>query len=254
MRHRCLLVFLWTAAAAVATAPAVEAQDTAPRAPRTYRISGTVTDATRQPLAQVEIATVDSAGAAGRITTSDERGHFDLGMFGPGMHSLRARRLGYEQRTMEVEVDQRALSDSLEIVLTAAPEELEGVTVNAASPPTKLRGFYERSKQNRSFGRFFDEERIRRTNPRIASDLLRTVPGVTLASNQSGGNTIRIRGCQPMVWLDDQRVPGAELDELIVPSEIAAIEFYASNAGIPAQYLERGNRLCGLILVWTKTG
>jgi hypothetical protein len=213
-----------------------------------------VTDAARQPLVQVEIAAMDSAGSPGRTTTTDERGHFDLGMFAQGTHSVRARRLGYEQRTMDIEVDQRALSASLEIVLLAAPEELEAVNATAAAPPTKLRGFYERSKQNRSFGRFFDEERIRRTNPRIASDLFRSVPGVTLASNQSGGNTIRIRGCQPMVWLDDQRVPGAELDDLIVPSEIAAIEFYASNAGIPAQYLERGNRLCGLILVWTKSG
>ena len=253
MRSRWLLVSC-AAVAAVATPASVEAQDTTSRASRTYRISGTVTDATRQPLFQVEIAAVDSAGTPERTTTTDERGHFDLGMFERGMHSLRARRLGYEQRTLDVEVDQRALSASLEIVLTAAAEELEGVNVSAAAPPTKLRGFYERSKQNRSFGRFFDEERIRRTNPRIASDLFRTVPGVTIASNQSGGNTIRIRGCQPMVWLDDQRVPGAELDDLIVPSEIAAIEFYASNAGIPAQYLERGNRLCGLILVWTKSG
>jgi len=28
---------------------------------------------------------------------------------------------------------------------------------------------------------------------------------------------------------------------------------YTSNAGIPAQYLERGNRLCGSVLVWTRT-
>ena len=56
-----------------------------------------------------------------------------------------------------------------------------------------------------------------------------------------------------MVRVDGQRVPGAELDEVIKPEEIAAIEFYPSSAGIPAQYLERGNRLCGLILVWTKT-
>ena len=213
-----------------------------------------MTDAARQPLSQVEIAAVDTTGTSERTTTTDDRGHFDLGMFEQGTHSVRARRLGYEQRTMEVAVDQRALSASLEIVLLAAPAELERVDVSASSPPTKLRGFYERSRQNRSFGRFFDEERIRRVNPRIASDLFRSVPGVRLASNQSGGNTIRIRGCQPMVWLDDQRVPGAELDDLIGPSEIAAIEFYASNAGIPAQYLDRGNRLCGLILVWTKSG
>jgi hypothetical protein len=56
-----------------------------------------------------------------------------------------------------------------------------------------------------------------------------------------------------MVRVDDQRVPGAELDELVSPSDIAAIEFYSSASGIPAQYVERGNRLCGLILVWTKT-
>jgi hypothetical protein len=56
-----------------------------------------------------------------------------------------------------------------------------------------------------------------------------------------------------MVRLDGQRVPGAELDEIIAPSEIAAIEFYPSSAGIPPQYMERGNRLCGLVLVWTRT-
>jgi hypothetical protein len=117
----------------------------------------------------------------------------------------------------------------------------------------RLRGFHERRQQRGTFGRFLEQDEIRRMNPRLASDLFRTVPGVRLAANQTGGNSIRIRGCQPMTWVDDQRVPGAELDELIVPSEIAAIEFYPSSAGIPAQYLERGNRLCGLILVWTKT-
>jgi len=48
-------------------------------------------------------------------------------------------------------------------------------------------------------------------------------------------------------------VPGAELDEVIHPTDIAAIEFYPSSAGVPAQYLERQNRLCGLVLVWTRT-
>lgn len=243
-------------AATVAAGSFLEAQDTSSRGTnhQAYRIRGIVTDAGREPLPEVEIAAIDSAGTPSRSTTTDESGRFDLGQFEQGTLALRARRLGYEQRTVQVQVGERGESPSLEIVLLGVPEELEKVNVTAASPPTKLRGFYERSRQKRSFGRFFDEDRIRRLNPRTASELLRRVPGVRLASNQSGGNTIRIRGCQPMVWLDDQRVPGTELDDLIVPSEIAAIEFYASNAGVPAQYLDRGNRLCGLILVWTKSG
>lgn len=256
MRYRALLLSCAIAAAGPAGS-LLDAQDTASRGPnraQTYRIRGTVTDAGREPLPEVEVAAIDSAGMPGRNTTTDERGRFDLGQFSLGALSIRARRLGYEQRTVEIQVGESVESPALEIVLLAVPEELEKVSVTASSPPTKLRGFFERSRQKRTFGKFFDQDGIRRLNPRTTSELLRSVPGVTLASNQSGGNTIRIRGCQPMVWLDDQRVPGAELDDLIVPSEIAAIEFYASNAGIPAQYLDRGNRLCGLILVWTKSG
>jgi hypothetical protein len=247
-------------ASAVVAATRLEGQDSTraqgagAKDRQTFKVSGIVTDAGHEPIPAVEIVTLDSTGEAGRSATTDETGHFDLGRFGHGMLSLRARRMGYEQRTIQVEVGDLGLVAPVEIILLVLPEELENVTVSAAAPPTKLRGFYERSKQGRTFGKFFDQDRIRRLNPRSASELLRSVPGVTLSSNQSGGNAVRIRGCQPMVWLDDQRVPGAELDDLIMPSEIAAIEFYASNAGIPAQYLDRGNRLCGLILVWTKSG
>ena len=55
-----------------------------------------------------------------------------------------------------------------------------------------------------------------------------------------------------MLWVDGQRVPGAELDEVVPPDDIAGIEFYTSMAGVPAQYLERQNRACGTLLVWTK--
>src|SRR5438477_137082 len=117
-----------------------------------------------------------------------------------------------------------------------------------------LREFYERKQTRSSFGRFLDQQEIRRLGPTNSSDLFRAVPGILIrTASTGGGNIIRIRGCQPMVWVDGQRVPDAELDDVIQPSEIAATEFYPSNAGIPAQYLERQNRLCGLVLVWTRT-
>jgi hypothetical protein len=257
MRTPCSLLVSGALAAAVSIAESAEGQDvtsSGANPPLTHRVSGVVTDAGRVPLSLVEIAAVDSAGTPGRSTKTDDRGRFDLGRFPQGTLSLHARRLGYEQWARRIAVGEGGQSTSLEIVLLSAPERLEEVNVTAATPPTKLRGFYERSRQNRTFARFFDQEQIRKLGPRNASDLLRSVPGVTLASNQYGGNLIRIRGCQPMVWLDDQRIPGAELDDLIAPSEIAAIEFYVSSAGVPAQYMDRGNRLCGLILIWSKTG
>jgi outer membrane receptor for ferrienterochelin and colicin len=98
-----------------------------------------------------------------------------------------------------------------------------------------------------------DENEIKKRGSVNTSELFRSVPGITIKAANTGGNTIRIRGCQPMVWLDGQRVPNAELDEVITPGDIAGIEFYTSTAGTPAQYMERTNRACGTVLVWTKS-
>jgi outer membrane receptor for ferrienterochelin and colicin len=183
------------------------------------------------------------------ITAAD--GKFLLTGIGRGLVPLRIRRLGFAMQSFAVDT-RLPSSATLEIVLQAVASELEEVTI-AANDQVKLREFYDHKSQRSSFGRFFLQHEIRKLGPANPSDLFRTVPGVVLQTASSTGNTIRVRGCQPMIWVDGQRVPGAELDEVIHPSEIAAIEFYPSNAGIPAQYLERGNRLCGSVLVWTRS-
>ena len=151
---------------------------------------------------------------------------------------------------MDVQVGAGNQNTSVEIALTIIPAELANVFVTGA--PGRLNEFFERRQSRAAFGRFLDQEEIRKKGARFASDLFRNVPGVSVKTNPAGGNAIRIRDCQPMVFIDGQRSPGAELDEVVSAGDIAAIEFYPSNAGVPAQYLERGNRLCGLILVWTK--
>lgn len=216
-----------------------------------YRLSGVVTDGAREPIFEAEVSVTEPAAAA-RTTTTDARGRFDLGEFTAGAMTLRVRRLGYEQRSIAVMMGAGGQATSVEVMLTPAPEELDSVLVGAG-PDGRLREFYLRRQQRASFGRFLDQDEIRRIGPRHASDLFRNVPGVSIRSSGTGGNHLRIRNCQPMVFVDGQRVPGAELDEVILPGDIAAIEFYPSSAGIPAQYLERDNRLCGLILVWTRT-
>jgi TonB-dependent receptor-like protein len=212
-------------------------------------ISGVIKDVAGLPVSDVEVGIIKGERLQHFFITAAD-GKFLLAGVSRGMVPLRIRRLGYAMQFLDVDA-RLPSSAALEIVLKSVANELEEVTI-AANEQVKLREFYEHKQQRASFGRFLEQHEILRLGPTNPSDLFRSVPGIVIQT-ASGGNTIRIRGCQPMVWLDGQRVPGAELDEVIHPSEIAAIEFYPSNAGIPAQYLERGNRLCGLILVWTKT-
>lgn len=211
-------------------------------------VSGIVRDVGGAPIPDVEIGIVRGERLQQFVTTTPD-GKFLFSGVSAGVVPLRIRRLGYAIQFLEV--DSRETSASrLEIVLKEVAGTLDEVMIPAHE--TRLRGFYDRRQQRATFGRFLDQDEIHRLGARYSSDLFRSVPGVSVGTGSGGGNTIRIRGCQPMVWMDGQRVYGAELDEVIQPGEIAAIEFYPSNAGVPAQFLERGNRLCGAVLVWTR--
>lgn len=246
---RQLCLFAGLALLLPQAAPAQGATSTASTTARAYQVSGVVTDPSREPIINAEVVVLTPAHA-GRATTTDSRGYFSLGQFPAGPLSFRVRRLGYEARVMDVNVGAGNQNTSVEMALTIIPAELANVFVTGA--PGRLNEFFERRQTRGAFGRFLDQEEIRKKGARFASDLFRNVPGVSVKTNPAGGNAIRIRECQPMVAIDGQRSPGAELDEVISPGDIAAVEFYPSSAGVPAQYLERGNRLCGLILVWTK--
>jgi hypothetical protein len=238
---------LFLPAALVATA--LQGQEPRIAAATDPMVSGVIRDAAGLPVSDVEVGIIRGERLQQFvITTSD--GKFLLTGVARGVVPLRVRRLGYAMQYLDVD-SRLPGAATLEIVLKTVPNDLDDVTVEGLEQG-KLHEYYERKLNRGTFGRFLEQRDIRKLGPMHASELFRTVPGIVI-STASGGNTIRIRGCQPMVWLDGQRVPGAELDEVIQPTEIAAIEFYPSNAGIPAQYLERTNRLCGLVLVWTRT-
>ena len=213
-------------------------------------IAGVIRDVAGSPISDVEVGIIQGERLQQFIFTAAD-GKFLLTGVARSVVPLRIRRLGYAMQFLDVDTRLPSAA-ALEITLKTVPNELEDVTIPAGEG--HLREFYERKQTRSSFARFIDQQEIRRLGATNPSDLFRSVPGIVISSASTGaGNAIRIRGCQPMVRVDGQRVPGAELDEVIKPEEIAAIEFYPSSAGIPAQYLERGNRLCGLILVWTKT-
>lgn len=212
-------------------------------------VAGVIKDDAGLPVSDVEVGVIKGKQLQQFVITAAD-GRFLLTGVARGVVPLRFRRLGYAMQFFDVDARLPSAA-ALEIVLKTVPGELQEVTI-AANDQGRLHEFYEHKQQRGPFGLFLEQNEIRRRGATNPSDLFRSVPGIVIRAG-SGGNTLRIRGCQPMVWVDGQRVPGAELDEVIHPSEIAAIEFYPSNAGVPAQYLERENRLCGLILVWTRT-
>lgn len=242
--------FLAASVLSLATAQQICAQ-TAPVATTvTYEVRGSILNAIRQPLGLVEVILVRDAAVVHTVVSTDD-GRFTFGRLTGGPVTLHFRRLGFAAQTIDLVVGPGGHPAVREIVLLEVPSQLDEITISSEAASDRYRGFHERRQQRGSFARFLEHNEIRGLGPANASDLFRTVPGIRVQS-AANGNTIRIRGCQPMVVVDGQRVPGAELDEMIQPSEIGAIEFYPSFAGIPAQFVERGNRLCGLILVWTR--
>lgn len=247
MLVRCSLLAIHTIAVGI---PAlVSAQAVAQTPPSQVEVRGTVTDLSRAPIAGAEVGAVVGNVLVKQTLTADD-GSFNLGTLAAGAVSLRIRRLGFEPRVLDLQLGPDVLAP-LDIVMKPRSTELEDVVIEA-NDRARLREFYEHREQRHSYAKFFDQNEIRKRGAVNTSDLFRSVPGITIKAANTGGNTIRIRGCQPMVWLDGQRVPNAELDEVISPGDIAGIEFYFSMAGTPAQYMERTNRACGTLLVWTK--
>lgn len=238
--------FFLGAAALVATT--VEGQEPRAVAAGDPVVSGVVRDVGGVALPNVEVGIINGRRLQQFVITGAD-GKFLLTGVTTGLVPLRFRRIGYAMQVFDV--DTRIPSTrALDIVLSPVPNELEEVMISGNE--VRLREFYERRQTRSSFGKFLEQSDIRKLSPTHSSDLFRNVPGIVIRA-ASGGNSIRIRGCQPMVLLDGLRVPDAELDEIVHPIDIAAIEFYPSSAGIPAQYMERTNRLCGMVLVWTRT-
>lgn len=220
--------------------------------PVTFRVSGLVADGGRNAIDKADVTLVSEKGVTLAGATSGPDGQFSLGEFSAGNATVRVRRLGYEQFEMKITIGQGDKPTFVETLLRELPQKLEEVLVKS-DEEGRLREFYQHKKQRNNFGRFFDRADIRIRNPSLASELLRTVPGMQVQTSEFGGNSVRVRGCKPLVWVDGQRIPGAELDDVARPADIAGLEVYPSNAGIPAEYMDRNNGVCGIIVVWTKS-
>ncbi|MGH7678314.1 MAG: carboxypeptidase regulatory-like domain-containing protein [Gemmatimonadaceae bacterium] len=223
---------------------------------------------------------------------SDADGNWRLKAPGPGTYYVAARRLGYRP-WVSAAVKLEAGDDWSSVFhLQSMPIRLDPITANAAAIRQHLEfnGFFERQRSN--FGHFVTPEAIERRQAARITDLLNTIPGVQLVV-AGGGNVgpaqISLRGssstdaalCRPRVYVDglmyargdsrqvrvratdaterediEQRMDQAfSLDDIGHPSTIAAIEVYRSATQVPVQFGGTSvETLCGVIVIWTRTG
>jgi hypothetical protein len=118
-------------------------------------------------------------------------------------------------------------------------------------------GFEDRAK--RGFGTFLTREDIDKRQPILLTDLFRSVPGLTVGfdgtnyivqSSRSVGT-----GCQVQWWVDGSPFDNmaGDMDQMLRPDDIEAVEVYKSASEVPVQFQGR-DASCGTVVVWTKRG
>ena len=213
-----------------------------------FTFSGIVIAEDRAPLSDAVLGFEHAGQTLYRVRSGND-GRFTFTDVPGGAAAITVRRLGYQQRRIEINVGAVTAREQLEVALVPVATDVEAVTIEGATG--RLQEFNDRRATN-NFGYYFDQNDIRKKSPRYTSELFRTIPGARLRVSRRTGNILELRNCTPRIWLDGVRADNAEIDELISPSEIAGMEVYPSFAGVPAQYMDRENRACGVVLLWTR--
>ncbi len=213
-----------------------------------YSINGIVRDEGGTPLSETELS-LSRGGQKLQVFRTGENGRFNFTELRAGQLVLNVRRMGYKTISMNVEVGPASGATPVALQLEEIASDLPSILVEGSKG--HLTEFYEHKASN-NFAKFFERKDIEKRNPIYLSELLRAVAGASLYASERTGNRVLLRDCKPMVWVDGMRAPGAELDELARPMDVAGLEVYPSAAGLPPQYQDRSNRMCGAIVVWTR--
>jgi hypothetical protein len=224
-----------------------------------------VEEGSRDPVAGAEVALIASSGSQLSSVLADSAGVFRVVPPTAGAYTLQVRRLGYADYVSDAVAVERGETVEVEIRLGRAVIPLDPLIVTARTRDTgRMAGFNDRMR-TQSFGRFFTRSEIERRGGSRTSDLLRSVPGVSVVPVRVRGrsgperNMVAMRRgtgvCEPAIFIDGVRVrqfPESTVDDLLSPETLEAVEVYTSVAGAPVQFTEPGT--CGSVLFWTRQG
>lgn len=225
------------------------------------RIFGRVTDEGGiDGLSDVEITVMVDTPVR---TLSNPQGRFALTGLQPNEMKVRFSRLGYAPRTTNVRVEPGKTME-VRVSMSTRPIELEPIVVTVGSAYLDRTGFFRRART--AWGSRFTRHDVELIAPKVASDLLTRVPGVTVgvtsmharpATEIVSRRRIDIGdggSCHLRPYLDG--VPMFDWDfDLLRPEDIEGLEVY-QGLGAPIEYRNLvdpdGTFPCGVVLIWTR--
>ena len=217
-------------------------------------LRGKVVNANGTPIAN---ARVEVEGTNSRALTNAE-GAFSLSELPSGTQSVVARQMGFAPVSQPVELSTREAANTV-ITMSQPVQMLDPVIVRAESDMGLDNVGFTSRKRGLS-GTFMDAEEIMKRGPNMLTDVFRTVPSLRVVpvspydyavessrGNQLGGNCVKY-------WIDGgayEAVFPGDIDRMIPPYEIAAIEVY-NGSTVPIQFTNANSSNCAVIVIWSK--
>jgi hypothetical protein len=212
------------------------------------KLIGTVTDTSGVPLSRAEVWVV---AVSTMRTISNDSGHFELPGIPAGPVTFGVRRLGYESATFTA-VLKPGKTHRAQFPLTPSAQALTEVKVQDTASAW-LSIFDQRRAMHR--GTFITRRDFERENLRIATDILRRVPGVQVVPTRTGTAIQMTRGagarrCVPQLYVHQTPYSG-NFDDF-TPDDIEALEVYVGISEIPPDLNTMGRPICAAIVIWTR--
>jgi hypothetical protein len=216
-------------------------------------LTGTVTSTNGQPLEGAQVLLLGTT-LGGR---TDQGGNFRLGGLPGGTQSIEVRQIGYAPQRYAVDLAPDKIS-KVNAVLEERAVVLKEVEV-AGKKGSGIPGFDRRQKSG--FGTYITRDDIEKRGAINTSDLFRTIPGVQVLWNGSGYTVQMSRAntgyCPVQYYIDGTpflSTGGDDMDQIVQPQDIQAIEVYKGPTETPAEFQGGGGAACGTIVIWTRRG
>jgi len=217
---------------------------------RIARGTATLTGVVRDPGGQALSGAQTLVWGSGVTGRTGEGGKFTLSNLPAGTYSLEVRAIGYSPKRVPVDLASRKTTN-VEVTMDERATVLAGVTIKETRRTRDFDGFLRR--QQNGMGRYVTREDIERRNPFVTTDVLRTMPGLSVTPTSGMGYAVRGRGgCTPAVVIDGTPVSNGanDIDAMVRPQDVRGMEVYLGLGGVPGEYATFSNG-CGVILVWT---